>query len=309
MSDLDYLAAATGALEGFSSVYVPFKKLQFEDALTRRRDAEKLNQELSLYQAKLPIERAQNRAKKSDELALEYPYKMAQYENQNALQEKRFSQQNDILDKRLSAQNDALDKRLASGKKEAGLEALIRETADNLPKQETEARSARTGIESINSALALVEKGGVTGKGGEFKAWLAPYAEAAGVETKSLSDAQKYQLLTRVVAGPLRSQLIGPGPVSEYEQKLIQQISGGGGASKGAAKELLTYYKRLAKDKVTAYNTSREGALTLTPRFGDIHKAIDLPAELPAETGPEKSTGTTVMQGKTPGGRGFRVIR
>jgi hypothetical protein len=150
---------------------------------------------------------------------------------------------------------------------------LVTKTVTELPKLKKEAISGVSTLAQTNRALELVEKG-VTGKGGQLKAFLAPYAEMVGINSEGLNDAQAFQLFTRAVIGPMRLDLIGPGPVSEYEQKLMQQLSGSGGTAKSAAKELLGYYQSLAKKRVDNYNETLEGVSSLAPHVGKVYKPV-----------------------------------
>ncbi len=119
----------------------------------------------------------------------------------------------------------------------------------------------------------------MTGKGGQLKNFLAPYAEMAGLETKGMDEAQSFQLLTRAIVGPMRLEIIGPGPVSEWEQKLMQQMSGGGGTGRAAAKELLTRYRELAKNKVKSYNDAISSATNLSPDFSIAYQPMEMEAD------------------------------
>ena len=150
---------------------------------------------------------------------------------------------------------------------------LVTKTLTEMPTLKKDATTQAGNIERINMALGMVERG-VTGKGGQLKAFLAPYAEMAGINTENWNESQTFQLLTRAIVGPMRLDIIGPGPVSEWEQKLMQKISGGGGAAKDAAKELLSFWKQKAIDKVSLYNNTLEGLKTIMPEAGAIHKPI-----------------------------------
>lgn len=161
----------------------------------------------------------------------------------------------------------------------------IRELSKDLPKLKDDAIKQNRNISTIDSALNLLKTGTVTGKMGQFKAFIQPYAEAMGVDTKSMSDAQTFQLLTRTITGPMRLDIVGPGAVTEYEQQLIKQMSGGGGTGQAAALELLNYYKQVAKDKVLNYNSTLEGAISIDPTFSKYHKKINItPSGIKAES-------------------------
>ena len=155
-----------------------------------------------------------------------------------------------------------------------GDKEIIKKTLTEIPKLKREATTAAVSIEQIENALDLTTKG-VTGKGGQLMAFLAPYAEAVGVPSEAMNDAQKFQLLTRAIIGPMRLEIVGPGPVSEWEQKLMQQISGGGGTAKGAAQELLQHWKRLSEGRLDAYNDTLTGFSEIYPAVTKVYKPIE----------------------------------
>src|SRR3990167_2112992 len=198
-------------------------------------------------------------------------------------------------EERLRIAQERLDfeksKKAIAGDFSFGDKEIIKKTLTELPKLKREAVGGQTAITQVDRALELVAKG-VTGKGGQLKSFLAPYAELAGVNTENMDDSQKYQLLTRAIIGQMRLELIGPGPVSEWEQQLMQKISGGGGATKGAAQELLGYYKTLAKAKVNSYNDTLTGFTEIYPDAGKVYKPINLggaapvPGTTPPKAGP-----------------------
>jgi hypothetical protein len=152
--------------------------------------------------------------------------------------------------------------------------SMINKTLAELPKMKKEANAQETAIKSIDKNLKLIETGQVTGKGGQFKAFIAPYAEMLGVNIKSLSDAQAFQLMSRAIVGPMRLEIVGSGPVSNYEQELMNKISGGGGASRDAAKELLEHWKARAQSKIDDYNNTVTGFTEFYPASGKIYKPI-----------------------------------
>lgn len=154
-------------------------------------------------------------------------------------------------------------------------DALVKKTIQEMPKLKKEAIAQSANIGSIDNALNILKTSDVSGKAGQLKAWLAPYAEAFGMDTKGMNDAQTYQLLTRVLVGPMRLDIIGPGPVSEWEQKLMQQVSGGGGAGKEAAFTLLNYYRKLAETKINNYNETLDGLIEFRPNASKLYKKIE----------------------------------
>lgn len=162
--------------------------------------------------------------------------------------------------------------------KQPGDESLIRIAATNLEKLQATARGSKNSVSNIDRALDLVDQG-VTGKAGQAKAFIAPYAEALGINTKNMDDAATYKALTKVITGPMRMDIIGPGPVSEYEQKLMQELGGGGGTAQAAAKELLNYYRTQAENKIKDYNNAAQDSYSLSPQMQKLFRPLDgLPA-------------------------------
>ena len=149
--------------------------------------------------------------------------------------------------------------------------SLIKE----MPKLRSEAVEAETNLERIDKMNSLLDKG-LGGKVGQVKAWLAPYAEGMGIKIESLSEAQTYELLAKTLGGSMRIAVIGPGPVSEYEQELLQQVNAGGNAATGAARELLSFYRKGAMNKVRSYNDSIEALMTDAPATARIYKRIEV---------------------------------
>jgi len=154
---------------------------------------------------------------------------------------------------------------------------------DHLKGLRESAASSPGSLKLVNSALGLIDKG-VTGKAGQIKAFIAPYAESLGMNTQNMDDAATFQALTRVIVGPMRMDIIGPGPVSEWEQKLIQQMSGGGGQALAAAKALLTFYKSKANQKLTDYNNAVKDVGQLSPVLQQIYKPIEYREESGGES-------------------------
>lgn len=153
---------------------------------------------------------------------------------------------------------------------------IILNTAKELPKLKADAALQGNQVQLIDKALALTSNG-VTGKAGELKSWMAPWAEAMGIKDKKLSDAQLFTALTRVIVGPMRLDIVGPGPVTEYEQDLIKQVSGAG-ATLEAARELLNAWRSRAIAKVENYNNTVKGVMQVpgAARFGEVYPQIQI---------------------------------
>lgn len=218
-------------------------------------------------------------------------------EDAKAEWDRRFDKQTERL-----AQNQ-------NPQKTPGLDILIRETGDNLPKLKAAAIGQQSNIKSIDRALDLVEKG-VTGAPGQLKAMLAPYAEFVGQVPENLSDAQSFQLLTRLIVGPMRLDIVGPGPVSEWEQKLMQQMSGGGGAGQAAAREILSKYREMAGNKINDYNTTVQGAYTLSPLFKNLYQPMEvMPRQTQSQVNPQDQEALTWAKANANDPRAIQIMK
>jgi hypothetical protein len=218
------------------------------------------------HQAKKEIERIkqeddQKRAAQADR-------RMAETEKWHRDQKVQSDRRIDQTDRRL----DLMEKDKRTGEKLGGkvLESIIKD----LPKLKTEADEAKTNMDRIDKMTELLDKG-LGGKTGQIKAWLAPYAESMGINSQSLNDAQTYELLATTLGGSMRVAVVGPGPVSEYEQKLLQKVNAGGNAAAGAARELLKFYKDSAIKKIGNYNNSID-AMGDVPEVSKVYKKIGL---------------------------------
>ena len=178
------------------------------------------------------------------------------------------------VQKQIAADNIATKRLIAEvarGNQSPYDKQIVTKTLTELPKLKKAAIEGQNFLKQTKRALELIEKG-VTGKGGQLKAFLAPYAEMIGMPNDNLNDAQAFQLFARAIIGPMRLEMIGPGPVSEWEQQLMQKLSGGGGAAKPAAKELIGYYRQLAQGKVDNYNQTLEGITQIAPVIGKVYQ-------------------------------------
>ena len=178
------------------------------------------------------------------------------------------------VQKQIAADNIATKRLIAEvarGNQSPYDKQIVTKTLTELPKLKKAAIEGQNSLKQTKRALELIEKG-VTGKGGQLKAFLAPYAEMIGMPNDNMNDAQAFQLFARAIIGPMRLEMIGPGPVSEWEQQLMQKLSGGGGAAKPAAKELIGYYRQLAQGKVDNYNQTLEGITQIAPVIGKVYQ-------------------------------------
>ena len=213
------------------------------------------------------------------------------------------------VQKQIAADNIATKRLIAEvarGNQSPYDKQIVTKTLTELPKLKKAAIEGQNSLKQTKRALELIEKG-VTGKGGQLKAFLAPYAEMIGMPNDNLNDAQAFQLFARAIIGPMRLEMLGPGPVSEWEQQLMQKLSGGGGAAKPAAKELIGYYRQLAQGKVDNYNQTLEGITQIAPVIGKVYQPIKTetvgasqPVQQPNSTGitPEEARAELRRRGK-----------
>ena len=213
------------------------------------------------------------------------------------------------VQKQIAADNIATKRLIAEvarGNQSPYDKQIVTKTLTELPKLKKAAIEGQNTLKQTKRALELIEKG-VTGKGGQLKAFLAPYAEMIGMPNDNMNDAQAFQLFARAIIGPMRLEMIGPGPVSEWEQQLMQKLSGGGGAAKPAAKELIGYYRQLAQGKVDNYNQTLEGITQIAPVIGKVYQPFKTetvgasqPVQQPTSTGitPEEALAELRRRGK-----------
>ena len=72
----------------------------------------------------------------------------------------------------------------------------------------------------------------------------------------------------------MRMEIVGPGVVSDYEQKLLGEVSAGGSTATDAAKELLTYYRGIAQSNIRDYNDTASAVNEASPAAGRLYKPI-----------------------------------
>jgi hypothetical protein len=141
-----------------------------------------------------------------------------------------------------------------------------------LPKLRDAAMQSEGGIQAIDRIVESVKVAGKTGKPGLIKAAFAPWFELIGEEVpEGMQEAELIQLLGRSVIGPMRLQLIGPGQVTEYEQKILERMSGKG-ATRQTLLELMNYYKAQSQKQIDEYNNFLEGAESIDANVSKLYK-------------------------------------
>jgi hypothetical protein len=156
------------------------------------------------------------------------------------------------------------------------VKVLAGEMASTLKNERPEADKAMGAIPRLDEIDGLLRPE-TTGVEGQVKAYLAPFVQAFRDPKKweSFNDAAKKDIFMRSQIGAMRLELIGPGPVSEYEQKLMQDLAGGRRTPLDVAKALVSYYRENAVNKVKRYNASVDRASKVNSIFGTVYGKID----------------------------------
>ncbi len=144
-----------------------------------------------------------------------------------------------------------------------------------------QARTSRQAVLRIDRALDILDKHGnkVTGLSGATRRALAPFATAAGIKIGGMNEAQILQSLLQEGAGSLRMAVIGSGPVSNYEQGILQAVSGGGMSAAEGVRRILGYHRESHVNNIEMYN-NRVRVLSQQPGYGltdQLYPAIDMP--------------------------------
>lgn len=149
-----------------------------------------------------------------------------------------------------------------------------------LPKMEEEAKGAYSHLATIDQALDIVKKRGndVAGWSGKLRRVLAPAASFVGLDIGSLNDAQILENLLSKEAGSLRMEVIGPGPVSEYEQKVLHKVSGKEMSAAEGIQRILEANRRGKVDMIESWNNKITGFQKnekLGPYIKGVYEPID----------------------------------
>jgi hypothetical protein len=169
-----------------------------------------------------------------------------------------------------------------------------------MPTLREDAVTANSGLDRIKEMEGLLDKG-AGGKYGKFLAAIGPYAEAIGFKSEKMTDAQAYEVLAKTLGGSMRMAIVGPGQVSNYENQLLQKVSGGGDVGRDAARELLNYYKKVAQDKVDLYHNSIDDLSEVSPGSVKVWRRLDGKPPKGVETGGGKSNYSDLISKYFPG--------
>jgi len=192
----------------------------------------------------------------------------------------------EMLDKRLAATAANTDKQIAAADARAERTAaaaerraqqqgdktdpiVVREAVKDLPKLRKDANMAAASKSRLDQMISLMDKGSAGGLKGNL------LTTVAGVfDVPATSEADLFKKLASAGAGQLRSTVIGPGQVSNYEQKLLQSVSGGGSGARTAVRELLLFYKQEADRTIGNYNEAVDSAATVAPHVSKAFKKV-----------------------------------
>lgn len=145
-----------------------------------------------------------------------------------------------------------------------------------LPKLKSEAQVSSRRYQLYKDLTGVLDKG-AGGLVPGLKGILSPALEALGMDSKIESEAQAYQLMARAGVGSMRLALVGSGQVSNYEQDLMQRLSGGSiKTSREAAKSLFKYYMAESKRVVDDYNNTINDLSSYDGKIGKVYKTIPM---------------------------------
>lgn len=150
-----------------------------------------------------------------------------------------------------------------------GDKIAIKDRYKSLSKAETKAQDSIFKVEQYDTLIDSLQKGNVGGFEGGIKAFLAPVAESLGIDVSGkMGEAQAFKLMSRALIGDMRLDLVGSGPVSDAEQKLLSKLSGGDiNVSRKAATDLFKIYRSRATNNITQYHNQYD---LLSKRYPDI---------------------------------------
>ena len=152
-----------------------------------------------------------------------------------------------------------------------GFRALIQQ----LPQLQEQARDAGSGINRIDQMMRLLE----AGAGGRIGVLQAGLSRLGIPVTEGMTEAATYQLLSETLRGPLRVDIVGPGPMTEAEQRLLGSVTGGGNTAPAAARQLLAIYRDMALNRIRAYNEAVNAAGSVSPTTRAVWRPMDIPGQ------------------------------
>ncbi len=133
---------------------------------------------------------------------------------------------------------------------------LVEQGIKDIKETKKDVLMSRAAIDRIDQALNIVEKQGdkVAGVQGQIRRALAPFAKTIGMDVQAATDAQLLDSLLTAGAGSLRSQVVGPGPVTNFEQEILQKVSGGKMSYADGIKAVLEEARNQHAGNIDRYN-------------------------------------------------------
>ncbi len=184
----------------------------------------------------------------------------------------------DLVAAKALSQNLGEEKAKDAIKRELSNRDLVLPAVKALPKAKSEATESYIRVNKYKELLGMAERGEGGGLVNGIKAWLAPVAEALDMDAatiEKLSDAQVFKLMARAAVGSQRLMLVGSGQVSNYEQQLMQKLSGGSATvSRQAAMDLFRFYINESQGIVDAYNNQIDVISEHYPDAKKLYKHI-----------------------------------
>lgn len=160
--------------------------------------------------------------------------------------------------------------------------AVVDSMLGKIDEKYTAALSDKTSLDRIKTANEILDRSGnsVTGLSGAIKAAVAPYATAVGLNTAQMNDAQILQTLLDTNAGSLRMEIVGPGPVSNFEQGVLQKVSGRKISAAEGVKQILSYHRKSKETKLKAFNNQLKNASSIEgyQNIVDLYPPIEFDA-------------------------------
>jgi hypothetical protein len=153
----------------------------------------------------------------------------------------------------------------------------LTQSIKELPAALENAKTAKTGLQTIDRMQELLGEG-AGARPGMIKVGLG---RLFGYQSDEMARAEEYQLLAETLRGPLREDIVGPGPMTEAEQRLLGQVTGGGATGRKAATALLNLYRAKAVEKISGYNRKRERLSKYDATIPDLYEEIKIGEEKP----------------------------
>jgi len=163
-----------------------------------------------------------------------------------------------------------------------------------LPETRERAATAVGSLGTITRMKSLL----ASGAGARPGMIMAGVGRLFGVQTEGMAIAEEYELLAKTLGGTMRMDVIGPGPVTDREQALLQAVSGGGATGIKAANSLLDFYAEKAAARARAYNDDVATLGEFDATIPRIYKPIKIPGA-GGQASPTAPEGIPTVSSKT----------